>query len=479
MRSRRLPGLMATVFLWMSPDVRLAAAAPAVPGEALIRQVGPEGVTMQLPTGVQGRLFRLPGDRWVLDLSPARWPTGASRLLDVGPGRRIRLGQWRPTVARLVLEGHGPTSPLWVLRSHRDGQHGTLRWSLPRGRHAVAAGKPTPGPRPSPKSAPAARQQQVVVRDPKGPDEGREEARVAPEPGVTLRRVGPLWLVRLTADRTTRYRLARRGQRQRLHVTTEGGKVPLAAPRTLADAGFDFRIETASSSADGTELVLQWPATYRYEALQTADGLSLVLGFQEPGEARDRPWRVTVDAGHGGADPGTRGYYGDAEKTLALELAQALARALEKRGALVQATRQSDQTLSLHGRVDMGEEFRSDALVSIHLNHAGKLGTHGVETYWYTPFSTMLARRVHRRLVEALRAPDRGVHRENFVVVKYGRFPACLVEVGYMSHPGEARLLKDPSYQQRAAEGMARGILEALESTRSAGRRGNGDRRQR
>ena len=285
---------------------------------------------------------------------------------------------------------------------------------------------------------------------------------MAPSPGVTLRRAGPLWLVRLTADGATRFRMARRGQRNRVHVAIEGGKVPIAASQAFADGPFSLRVEAASGSVPGTQVVLQWPLGYRYEALQTADGHALVLGFLAPGRARGRQLRITVDAGHGGADPGTRSVFGEPEKVVAFALGRELERALERRGVQVQATRRGDETLSLHSRVDMGEEFRSDALVSIHLNHAGRSSTRGIETYWYTPGSVALARSVQRRLVAALGAPDRGVHRENFVVVKYGRFPACLVEVGYLSHPEEARLLRTPEYQRRAAEGMVAGILDVL-----------------
>lgn len=455
-------GLVVLILGGIRPAVAASSRVPKPVPFLAIREQSPAGWVLILPEGCTTRLFRLDGDRWVLDFAGARWPVGQSAADRTRAGMRIRTGAWRPDVARLVLTGQGPRPPSWRVEHVGGRRVGRLTWGA----------SPLPSPSSSPPEAavkveppalavsaspdPASSASELVAR------EGRDEVRVAPSPGVTLRRAGPLWLVRLTADATTRFRLSRRGQRSRLHVTLEGGKLPPGGEQAFADGPFALRVEPASGSVPGAHVVLQWPLGYRYEATQTADGQALVLGFQAPGRARGRQLRVTVDAGHGGSDPGTRSLFGDPEKSVALQLARQLERALVRRGVIVQATRQGDQTLSLHGRVDMGEEFRSDALVSIHLNHAGRASTRGIETYWYTPESVVLARSVQRRLVAALGGPDRGVHRENFVVVKYGRFPACLVEVGYLSNPEEARLLMQPAYQQRAADGMALGILDAL-----------------
>lgn len=488
MRHHGLTALCLLLLSWLAvPALPMAAEAGPSRGDArltgrdagrvpeiLVREQSERGLLLVLPGGTTSKLFRLGGDRWVLDLAGARWPSVVGDDTHRAGRVRIRLGMWRPAVARLVLVGHGPQRPVWSVVRASEGLLGRLDWSgqsarvatpVPHPARPVPVHRDTPLPGPTggasaPSGAPSP--SPPIEATPSAPQEGRDEVRVAPSPGVTLRRAGPLWLVRLTADGASRFRLARRGQRNRVHVAIEGGKVPMAASQAFADGPFSLRVEAASGSVAGTHVVLQWPLGYRYEALQTADGQALVLGFLAPGRARGRQLRITVDAGHGGSDPGTRSVLGEPEKIVAFALAQALERALERRGVQVQATRRGDETLSLHGRVDMGEEFRSDALVSIHLNHAGRSSTRGIETYWYTPGSVALARSVQRRLVAALGAPDRGVHRENFVVVKYGRFPACLVEVGYLSHPEEARLLRMSEYQRRAAEGMAAGILDAL-----------------
>jgi len=44
------------------------------------------------------------------------------------------------------------------------------------------------------------------------------------------------------------------------------------------------------------------------------------------------------------------------------------------------------------------------------------------------------------------------------VVLQGADMPAVLVEVGYVSHPDEARRLADPAHQRRVAAAIAAGI---------------------
>jgi N-acetylmuramoyl-L-alanine amidase len=44
-------------------------------------------------------------------------------------------------------------------------------------------------------------------------------------------------------------------------------------------------------------------------------------------------------------------------------------------------------------------------------------------------------------------------------LLKTLKIPAALVEVGFLSHPGEARLLADEAYQKKVAAAIYRGIL--------------------
>lgn len=84
---------------------------------------------------------------------------------------------------------------------------------------------------------------------------------------------------------------------------------------------------------------------------------------------------VTVDAGHGGSEPGaTRTYNGKtvSEKNLNLTIANALQSELSTyRGVTVYMTRSGDATLSLDRRVDIAASHDSDLLISVHNNSRG------------------------------------------------------------------------------------------------------------
>lgn len=292
-----------------------------------------------------------------------------------------------------------------------------------------------------------------------------EEPKPVPVSGLTLRRAGKGWILRITADRPVDYRLARLGKKDRIYVDLKGGNVDIPRESMYVDNGLMARVRKGQTHDGTTRVVLELDQPLRYEAHQSADRQSVILALSRseprtiPGAYEDR---ITIDPGHGGNDPGTIGPAGSYEKNVTLAIASKVSSLLEKSGADVQMTRSKDVDLMLWPRVDMGDEFKSDAFVSIHMNSAPNRATQGIETYYFTPESIPLARSIHRRLVAQLGAPDRGIRRANFVVVKYARMPAVLVEVGYLSNPREEVLLNNAEYQQRAAEAIKVGIFDFL-----------------
>jgi N-acetylmuramoyl-L-alanine amidase len=86
---------------------------------------------------------------------------------------------------------------------------------------------------------------------------------------------------------------------------------------------------------------------------------------------RNRPYVVAIDAGHGGHDTGTIGKYGLMEKKLVLDIAQRVARDLNRRASIrAVMTRETDIYLTLPERNEIAEKLGADVFVSIHLNSA-------------------------------------------------------------------------------------------------------------
>ncbi|MFQ9935135.1 MAG: N-acetylmuramoyl-L-alanine amidase family protein [Phascolarctobacterium faecium] len=87
--------------------------------------------------------------------------------------------------------------------------------------------------------------------------------------------------------------------------------------------------------------------------------------------------RITLDAGHGGSDPGAVGAKGTKEKDITLKITQKVEELLKKKGAKVTMTRVKDVDVygvnatdaqELQARVDVAENSAADLFISLHIN---------------------------------------------------------------------------------------------------------------
>ena len=70
---------------------------------------------------------------------------------------------------------------------------------------------------------------------------------------------------------------------------------------------------------------------------------------------------------------------------------------------------------------------------------------------------------MHESLIGETQAQDRGVQQAPFFVLMGLEAPAILVEVGFVSHPEEAKLLNDVEYQGKLARAISVGVQKFLE----------------
>lgn len=197
---------------------------------------------------------------------------------------------------------------------------------------------------------------------------------------------------------------------------------------------------------------------------------------------------VVVDAGHGGHDGGAVAN-GMVEKTVALDLAQRLRRALEAQGARVVLTRETDVFLPLEQRSAFAEQHGAAAFVSLHLNTSvAATAVSGIETYFATHKSLqaqralqarlsvsdsqpvrdergeVLARSIQQHVCRMAGAVDRGCRERGYAVVMNTACPAVLVECGFLTNDGESARLRDEAYRDMLAQGLARGVVEFLQT---------------
>jgi N-acetylmuramoyl-L-alanine amidase len=62
---------------------------------------------------------------------------------------------------------------------------------------------------------------------------------------------------------------------------------------------------------------------------------------------------------------------------------------------------------------------------------------------------------------------NRGVRKAPFVVLIGADMPSILTEISFLSNPADEKLLKQPEYRQRVAEGLYQGVASYLQSLNS------------
>ena len=196
---------------------------------------------------------------------------------------------------------------------------------------------------------------------------------------------------------------------------------------------------------------------------------------------------ICIDPGHGGKDVGAKSSVNnDREKDYTLDWAWRLRPLLAANGWNVVLTRTSDVDVSLAERVSIAERANADLFLSLHFNSGeANHDLAGLETYCLTPVGMpsnlvrtyeddprqvfpnnafdeqnyQWAYQLHRALVQALGASDRGVRHARFMGVLRGQTrPAVLIEAGYLSNPAEARKIASAAYRQSLAEAVAKGV---------------------
>ena len=214
---------------------------------------------------------------------------------------------------------------------------------------------------------------------------------------------------------------------------------------------------------------------------------------------------IVIDAGHGGKDPGALGYRRYREKVVVLQIAKELKKILKARGYKVYMTRDRDKFIKLRNRTKFANAKRADIFISIHANAVGRKDAkkvHGIECYFLSPSRSRRAKKVaamensadledmnfygkqcflntinshniiaaNKLAIDLQRGAlgtlkksyknvkDAGVREGPFWVLVGAQMPAVLVEVGFITHPMEAKRLANRKYQRTMAKGLANGI---------------------
>ncbi len=180
-------------------------------------------------------------------------------------------------------------------------------------------------------------------------------------------------------------------------------------------------------------------------------------------------YKVVIDPGHGGSDPGAVGINGLRETDIVLEVSKNVSEYLTKKGVKTILTRKNERTLDLQPRVVKANNSKADAFVSIHANatRGQRRDVNGLETYYYSGYKGYsLAKNIHKQiLIASSQSPDRGVRRSRFYVIRKTSMPAVLVEIGFVTGMYDAALLRQKAYRDKMSFAIAKGILNYLKAS--------------
>lgn len=184
--------------------------------------------------------------------------------------------------------------------------------------------------------------------------------------------------------------------------------------------------------------------------------LGIVLSV--PTVASAAPFKLYVDPGHGGRDPGavSRNF---TEKASNLRISRLVAQVARRQGWSVKMSRNGDYFVPLNTRANRANAWRANAFVSIHANSTGRKSL-GYMTIYRGKRSARMGRNIMLQTARLTPYKDIGNKSDvrGLAVLRGTRMPAVLVETLAVSSPRERAQLKNPRVQRNIAEAVVRGI---------------------
>ncbi len=248
----------------------------------------------------------------------------------------------------------------------------------------------------------------------------------------------------------------------------------------------------------GYRLVLDLYPKTRAEPVKT------VAKVLPPGTSRNV--LVTIDAGHGGEDPGSIGASGTHEKVITLAVARELKRVIDREpGMSAVLTRDGDYFIPHKERYQKARDAKADLFVSVHADAFTKSEARGSSVWVLSPrgatseaarwladsenradlvggvsldtrddtlaavlldlsqgatmeASNSVANQVHAAMRRVGPTHKNYVERANFIVLRSPDVPSILVETAFISNPAEEKRLNNPVERTKLAEAILEGI---------------------
>ena len=169
---------------------------------------------------------------------------------------------------------------------------------------------------------------------------------------------------------------------------------------------------------------------------------------------------IVLDPGHGGDDRGATGH-GLEEAWVAEDLTARLEGRLQAVGVRTVLTRGPDGSPTDSERAALANAVHADLVLSLHVDRSSSGRCQGVASYHFgtgsgatSTVGEHLASLVQREVVARTGFLDCRHHRKTWSLLRLTQMPAVRIELGHVTHAGDAALLADPTVRDHAAEGI-------------------------
>ncbi len=169
---------------------------------------------------------------------------------------------------------------------------------------------------------------------------------------------------------------------------------------------------------------------------------------------------IVLDPGHGGRERGATGN-GLEEAAIVEDLAARIEGRLAAVGVRALLTRPAYACPTDAERAAFANAVGADLVISLHVDRAPSPLAQGVATYHFGTGSGVtstvgeeLASLVQREVTARTDLLDCAVHGKTWELLRLTRMPAVRLELGHVTHPGDAARLADPAFRDTVAEAV-------------------------
>lgn len=208
---------------------------------------------------------------------------------------------------------------------------------------------------------------------------------------------------------------------------------------------------------------------------------------------------VVLDPGHGGHDNGAKGPAGTLEKNVTLGLAQLVADQLKKNYKMI-LTRSDDYSVDIPDRTAVANHLKADLFISIHTGGSFLHQANGINIFYYKELSGFaletavdspnprgkaipqtlwdniqakhiasskaLAQKMKNNISSQLEFSKSKIQNADLMVLKGADMPAILIEVGYLTNPGDEKNMQNPEVLSDFARAICNGIDDYFQSAK-------------